>query len=107
MNLLNENIIKKYLDGIEIMNSRIILRRCVKKAENFNRKYKLFETGGSDAHTVKEVGNGYTAIPGQNLTYNEIKEKLLSRKTKSIGTLSSPFVHVKTVLNKLKKGLYF
>lgn len=107
MNLLNDNIINKFIDGIEIINSRIIFKKCITKAKNFNKKYNLFETGGSDAHTLKEIGNGYTLIRDADKSFESIKNCLLEKKSRSMGVLSSPLVHAKTVFNKLKKGLYF
>jgi len=108
MNLLSDNLIKNYIDGIEIMNSRIIFKNCVKKAEIFNQKYRLFETGGSDAHTKKEIGNGYTLIENiSDFSFESVKKSLLSKNSKSMGKLSSPLVHLTTVMNKLKKRLYF
>ena len=107
INLLSDNMIKKYIDGIEIINSRIIFKRCIKKARRFNRKYQLFETGGSDAHSNEEIGNGYTIINDVDNSLESIRKSLLANKSKSMGVLSSPFVHAKTVFNKLKKGLYF
>lgn len=107
INLLSDNMIKKYLDGIEIINSRIIFKRCINKARKFNRKYQLFETGGSDAHSNEEIGNGYTFINDVDNSLESIRKGLLANKSKSMGVLSSPFVHAKTVFNKLKKGLYF
>lgn len=107
INLLSDNMIKKYIDGIEIINSRIIFKRCINKARKFNRKYQLFETGGSDAHSNEEIGNGYTIINDVDYSLESIRKSLLANKSKSMGVLSSPFVHAKTVFNKLKKGLYF
>jgi predicted metal-dependent phosphoesterase TrpH len=107
INLLSDNTIKKYIDGIEIINSRIIFKRCINKARKFNLKYQLFETGGSDAHSNEEIGNAYTLISDIDYTFESIRKSLLANKSKSMGVLSSPFVHAKTVFNKLKKGLYF
>ena len=107
MNLLNDKIINKFIDGIEIINSRIIFKKCITKAKNFNKKYNLFETGGSDAHTLKEIGNGYTLIRDADKSFESIKNCLLEKKSRSMGVLSSPLVHAKTVFNKIKKGLYF
>lgn len=107
INLLSDNMIKKYIDGIEIINSRIIFKRCINKARKFNKKYQLFETGGSDAHSNEEIGNGYTIIKDVDYSLESIRKSLLANKSKSMGVLSSPFVHAKTVFNKLKKGLYF
>jgi len=108
LELLNDKIINKYIDGIEIMNSRIIFPRCIKKAEKFNKKFQRFETGGSDAHTRKEIGNGYTLIFGlEDKSENSIRKALLAKRSKSMGKLSNPFVHAITILNKFKQGLYF
>ncbi|MGQ4874072.1 MAG: PHP domain-containing protein [Promethearchaeia archaeon] len=110
MKLITEKILKKYIDGIELMNSRIIFKSCISKTQDFLSKYKktLFETGGSDAHTVREIGNGFTLINNlSDFSLESIKKALLTKNSKSMGHLSSPFVHVTTVLNKLKKGYYF
>jgi predicted metal-dependent phosphoesterase TrpH len=107
MKYLNDKIIKKFIDGIEIINSRIIFKRSVKKARIFNKKYNLFESGGSDAHSKEEIGNGYILIRDVDNSFESIRKNLLANKSKSMGVLSSPFVHAKTVFNKLKKGLYF
>jgi len=103
---LSDKIIKKYINGIEILNSRIIFKRCIKKAIIFNQKYNLFETGGSDAHLKEEIGNGFTLIQDTDKTYENIKKSLINNKSKSMGSLSSPIVHAITVINKIKKGLY-
>ncbi len=105
---LTKNMIDKYIDGVEIMNSRTIFKFCLKKAEKFKNKYNLFETGGSDAHTIKEIGNGYTLIQTNlNISQENIKNELLSNNAKSQGHLSSPFVHFLTIINKIKKEIYF
>ncbi len=107
MDLLTDKVIKKYIDGIEIVNSRIIFKKCVTKAKNFNKKYNLFETGGSDAHSNKEIGKAYTLIQDTDNSFSGIKKSLLAKKSKSLGSLSSPLVHLKTVSNKFIKGKYF
>jgi predicted metal-dependent phosphoesterase TrpH len=108
MDLITKELSEKYIDGIEIMNSRIVLKYCIKKAKRFNLKHQLFETGGSDAHTAKEIGKGYTLINDiSDVSLESIKQALLSKKSISKGKLSSPFVHVTTIINKFKKGLYF
>ncbi len=108
MDLITKEMIESLIDGIEIMNSRIIFKYCVKKAKKFNEKYQLFETGGSDAHTLKEIGNGYTLIRDiSDVSLESVKKSLLAKKSESKGKLSSPFVHVITLFNKFKKSLYF
>jgi len=103
---LNDEIIKKYINGIEILNSRIIFKRCIKKAIVFNQNYNLFETGGSDAHLKEEIGNGYTLIQNTDKTHENIRKSLINNKSKSMGALSNPIVHAITVFNKIKKRLY-
>ena len=107
INLLSDTMIAKYINGIEIINSRIIFKRCINKARKFNIKHQLFETGGSDAHSNEEIGNGYTFIKDVDNSFESIRKSLLANKSKSMGVLSSPLVHTKTVFNKLKKGIYF
>jgi hypothetical protein len=93
---------------MEIINSRIILKKCVAKARECAKKYNLFETGGSDAHTPKEIGQGYTIVWNfYDTSLESIKTALKKGYSKSMGSLSSPFVHLTTVLHKLKKGVYF
>lgn len=108
VDLLSSGTVNKCIDGVEIMNSRIIFKSAIRKAEEFNEIHQLFETGGSDAHTINEIGNGYTLLYGyEDVTLDSLRECLLKRKSKSAGKLSSPFVHMITVLNKIRKGLYF
>ena len=108
MDLLTDEIIEKKIDGIEILNSRIIFNRYVKKAKGFNKKYNLFETAGSDAHSKKEIGNAYTYIKDiDDKSPDSIRKGLLANKSVSQGKLSSPLVHVITVINNLKNRKYF
>ena len=108
LSLLNENTVKKCIDGIEIINSRIILRRCINKARKYNEKFNLFETGGSDAHLKNEIGNAFTIVRDiDDFSLDNVRKSLLKKKSKSAGRLSNPLVHGITVLNKIKKGLYF
>ncbi|MFO8020292.1 MAG: PHP domain-containing protein [Promethearchaeia archaeon] len=108
MDLLTEGVIERYIDGVEVLNARIILRRCVKKAATFCEDHSLFELGGSDAHTPKEIGQAYTEIWNYSDTsLRSIKNALLQGYSKSMGSLSSPFVHLSTIFHKLKKGAYF
>jgi hypothetical protein len=109
MDLLNKRIVEKYIDGIEVMNSRILFSSCVSDAKQFQNRFKhLFESGGSDAHTLNEIGNGYTLINGiGERTLENVKIALLEKKSLSLGSTCTPYVHVKTVLKKIIKGLYF
>lgn len=106
--LLNRKIIKNYIDGVEIMNSRIIFNYCIEKAREFKNKYDLFETAGSDAHYYKEIGSGFTLIRNiEGISLHNIKNALLSNNSVSMGKKSSPFYHLITIMNKLKMREYF
>jgi predicted metal-dependent phosphoesterase TrpH len=108
MQLLNKRIIEKYIDGIEVMNSRILFSKCINTAKRFQNQFKLIETGGSDAHTLNEIGKGYTIINTSNgRDLKDVKKALLLRRSSSTGSVSSPYVHLKTVLKKIIKRKYF
>ncbi len=105
MSLLNDNIIKKYIDGIELINSRILFSSCIEKARRFKKTHTLFETGGSDAHHRKEIGNGYTLIKNMNkCSLHAIKRKLMEKQSKSLGKRSSPHFHFVSIFNKILQG---
>ncbi len=63
-----------YLDGVETINATIVGRISNKRARKFNKKYKLAETGSSDAHFLKAVGGAITLFPGR--TAEELKRSL-------------------------------
>ena len=68
-----------YLDGIETINSTIAGRVSNRKARMFSEKYRLAETGGSDAHFLIAVGSAFTSFPGRSA--EELRESLLERRT--------------------------
>jgi hypothetical protein len=105
MSLMNKDLVEKYIDGIEVINSRILFSSCIKKAREFKKAHNLFETGGSDAHHKKEIGNGYTLVRDvEELSLQTIKQNLIAQKSKSIGGMSSPYFHFISIFNKLLKG---
>lgn len=44
------------LDGVEVLNSRCLLKRANQRAARYARKHGLLMTAGSDAHTLGEIG---------------------------------------------------
>ena len=56
---------------------------------------------GSDAHTIEEIGNVIVELPDFN-TKEELVESLQSAKIQ--GRRASPFVHLNTTINKIKKS---
>ncbi|HWO93589.1 MAG TPA: PHP-associated domain-containing protein [Dehalococcoidia bacterium] len=55
-------------DGIEVMNQTIAARVTRAKAQRLNRdRWRLAETGGSDAHFLQAIGTAYTTFPGHTM----------------------------------------
>jgi len=70
-----------YLDGIETINSTIVGRISNRLATRLNEKYRLAETGGSDAHFLIAVGSALTLFPGRSA--EELRRSLLERTTQA------------------------
>jgi len=105
MSLMTEDLVEDYIDGIEVLNSRILFSNCIKKAREFKQNHNLFETGGSDAHHKNEIGNGYTLIKDmEEVSLQAIKQNLIAQKSKSMGEISSPYFHFISIFNKILKG---
>ncbi|MHA1821485.1 MAG: PHP domain-containing protein [Promethearchaeota archaeon] len=106
--LSNEEI-KNTIDGIEIVNARIINKNHIFKAMSFQEYFDFFKTGGSDAHTLGEIGNAFTFIPTDEdvnyLSEDEIKKMLKNKLSESYGKQSNPLVHAITVIYKLRKKI--
>ncbi|MBD3361422.1 PHP domain-containing protein [Candidatus Woesearchaeota archaeon] len=86
----------KNLDGVEVHNSRNTFHW-----ENFYalvaaRKYKLAETGGSDAHFYYEIGKGYTLFKGS------LKKAIRNKTTKGDGRIAPlPWARGMSMLRKI------
>ena len=93
------NFFKYKFQGIEIFNSRSIFRRGDSMAERISKKKKIIGVVGSDAHTLREVGNAYIEIKGEDI-YKAIK----SKKFKVYGHYSSLSVHIKSRLESFFRG---
>lgn len=82
----------KEVDAIEILNSR---RTKVKNKKAFLLYKKLKNkaaAGGSDSHSLSEIGKAYTEADAKSL--EEFKKAILKRKTIAKGKLSSGIVHL-------------
>ncbi|MGD2200578.1 MAG: PHP domain-containing protein [Candidatus Bathyarchaeota archaeon] len=99
---IDERVLRAKVDAIEVFNSRCILNRFNEKAEILARDLMKHKVGGSDAHTLGEVGNAHTTFECDS------KDEIhgLLKKNGPIanvvqGRLSSRLVHVATFLHKL------
>jgi hypothetical protein len=70
------------------------------RALTYAREYGLLGGAGSDAHTYGEYGHAYVDIP----PFSNAEEFLESmRQGTWHGRLSSPYVHVRSSINKVLK----
>lgn len=77
-----KEIFKKLPDlsiGIEALNASI-LNSANKKSLNIVKELDVPFTAGSDAHGADFVGNAFLEIPGEDLSINEVIEKIKSKK---------------------------
>ncbi len=93
------------IDGIEILNASLF-GNGNKIAFDFAKKFNLPFTAGSDAHSPSFVGRAYLEIPGDNLSIEEVLEKIKKQEGK-IGGVKAGFLkklvdHTKRNLAKLK-----
>ncbi|NHI91694.1 MAG: PHP domain-containing protein [Candidatus Lokiarchaeota archaeon] len=103
MDLINNQ--KHLLIALESYNSRCVLKKSNKKAQNLAQKYNLGQTAGSDAHFKMEIGNAYTIF--NNIENEEdIINALRKRNTRIEGKLTNPIVHFFTISDKLTKKLW-
>jgi predicted metal-dependent phosphoesterase TrpH len=69
----------KYIDAVEVLNSKSIWKRFNKKAREFAEEHGLPMVAGSDAHIPQYIGSCYTLIetasdkPAENDIYLAIK----------------------------------
>jgi predicted metal-dependent phosphoesterase TrpH len=73
-----------WFDGIELANPSPAGRSSVQRARAWNdRRYRLAEVGGSDAHFLQTVGRGRTVFAGR--TAADLKRQIaLSRTTSEV-----------------------
>jgi len=97
--------IAEEIDGIEVLNASIF-GPGNKKALDFAQKFNLPITAGSDAHGPDLVGRTYLEIPGENLSLEEVLEKIKNREGKIGGSEVNIFEkiidHIKRNLAKIK-----
>lgn len=93
--------ISKEIDGIEVLNASVF-GPGNKKALAFAQKFNLPFTAGSDAHNLNLVGRAYLEVPGENLSTEEILEKIKNKDVKIGGSEASFF---EKIIDHSKRGL--
>jgi len=90
------------IDIIEVFNSRTPLYSSSARAERFAKKYGIPGSAGSDAHTIRAIGNAYVEMPefnGREDFLNALAEGTV------FGRRTNPLVHISSVLARLKSKL--
>jgi predicted metal-dependent phosphoesterase TrpH len=86
----------KFIDHIEVFNSRCIFQKYNENAARFAKKHKLNAIAGSDAHFMNEIGNG-----GIIIDKYDIRESLLNGALTVFGRRSWIINHGFTKVLKL------
>jgi len=92
--------IAEEIDIVEVFNSRIFFPQNSAKALAFAKKYGIPKSAGSDAHTIREIGNAYVEMPEFNGKDDFIQAL---EKGKISGHMTNPFVHFASAWTKLRK----
>lgn len=73
-----------YFDGIEVVNGSIAGRVTQDKTLRLNKtRYRLAETGSSDAHFLASIGKSYTIFNGKSA--EDLRKCLEAKKTRADG----------------------
>jgi len=88
------------IDIIEVFNARSLPPQQSARARAFARKHNIVQGAGSDAHTLREIGNAYIEMPDFN-GKDDFLEAL--RQGKIYGHSTNPFIHFASIWNKLRK----
>ncbi len=95
--------IAKYIDLMEVLNSRSPFPANTERAKAFAAKHGIPGSAGSDAHSVREIGNAYVEM----LEFNTPQEFLQALARGRIGgRRSSPLVHFYSTWARLRGKLF-
>lgn len=73
------------LDAVETANARAALRPGAnEKANALANAMGLPSTGGSDAHSAREIANAYTEFDAENCTLDALREELLAGRCRAV-----------------------
>jgi hypothetical protein len=89
----------KHIHAVEVLNARTSEKNN-QKALEFAERFKLAKTGGSDAHSVGEVGKAWTEAKAGDL--EDFRKAIQKKKTQAQGGVSSPTVHLISTVAKTK-----
>ena len=97
---LDRLVEKGLVDILEVFNARAAKAADNEKALEYARQHGLAMSGGSDAHTLIEVGRAYAEVP----PFTTAKEFLEALRAGTVhGTLSSTLIHLGSTWAKVVK----
>jgi len=96
--ILNE--IADQIDIIEVFNARSLPPQQSAKVRAFAKKHGIVQGVGSDAHTLREIGNAYVEMPEFEGKDDFLKALAMG---KIHGHTTNPFIHFASIWNKLRK----
>jgi predicted metal-dependent phosphoesterase TrpH len=91
--------IAEQIDMIETLNARVVFPHILAKARTFATKHGITRSAGSDAHTLREIGNAYVEMPefGGRDDFLQALEKGKIR-----GRATNPLIHFASLWTKLR-----
>lgn len=102
--VLKEKVLRSKINAIEVFNARNIFSKDNKKAFMIAKREDFPMTGGSDAHTISEIGSGRTIIKNSGIEY--LKKAILNGETFILGKKLSITCHFSSIYATLYKKLF-
>jgi len=93
-------------DAIEVANASLAGRVTGAKALRLNReRYRLAETGGSDAHFLEAVGSAYTLFPGR--TPDDLRRAIEGGRSHGVAGTAVPLrqIGLRRLVHQQVRGL--
>ena len=90
------------IDIIEVFNSRTPLYRSSARAKSFAKKYGLPGSAGSDAHTLKAIGNAFVEMSEFEGRQDFLPALAAGRV---FGHRTNPLVHIRSVVARFRSKL--
>jgi dephospho-CoA kinase len=97
------DVLAPLCDVVEVFNARLHSPAANHKAEELARRHGTLRGAGSDAHTVREIGNAFVDLPRHPNRPDAFKVALSRAQTG--GTEASRLVHLASTWAKVRKKL--
>jgi len=89
---------------VEVFNARLHVAELNARAEDLAKRHGKLRGAGSDAHTLRELGNAVIELPAHANRADALRGAL-ARATRVGGTSASPLVHLASTWAKVRKKL--